>query len=97
MPRPASLIPAIAATAAVALLAPATAQAQGTRYTNPAATATSGLCPAAMPCRIDYAINGSSDGDEVIVGPGSYTISTPLDAPAIDLHGAAGQAPRSWR
>ena len=91
MLRPASVIPVIGALTA-ALLLPAAAQAHDTRYTNPAATATSGLCTAAMPCRIDYAINGSSDGDEVIVGPGIYTISTPLDAPAIDLHGVTGQA-----
>ena len=45
-----------------------------------------------MPCRIDYAINAASDGDEVVVGPGTYAVTTPLDAPAIDLHGVAGQA-----
>jgi len=94
VPRSASLTPAICATVvvAIALLTPAAAGAHTTRYTNPSATSTSGDCPIAMPCKIAYAINGSSDGDEVIVAPGSYTISTPLDAPAIDLHGVAGQA-----
>ena len=44
-----------------------------------------------MPCRIDYAVNSAGDGDEVVVAPGTYAITIPLDAPAIDLHGAAGQ------
>ena len=60
MPRSASLIPAICAAAVVVLLAPAAVGAHTTRYTNPGATSTSGDCPAAMPCKIGYAINEAS-------------------------------------
>jgi hypothetical protein len=70
------------------------AQAHDTRYTTPAATATAGICPQVMPCTIDYAVNGASDGDEVVVGPGTYAVTTPLDAKDIVLRGEAGPAPQ---
>ena len=91
MIRSASLRRALGAGLTLAVLGPAAAEANATRYTTPAATATSGLCSAAMPCRVDHAINAASAGDEVVVGPGTYTVSTPLVAPAIDLHGTAGK------
>jgi hypothetical protein len=75
---------------ALAALAPAVASA-AVRHTTPAATATAGTCSAALPCRIDHAVNAASDGDEVVVAPGTYAITIPLEAPAIDLHGVAGQ------
>ena len=75
----------------LALLAPAAAGAQTIRHTASAASSTSGTCSAALPCRIDHAINAAADGDEVVVAPGTYAITIPLDAPAIDLHGVAGQ------
>jgi hypothetical protein len=92
VPRSASLIPAICATALVALLAPAAAGARTTRYTNPTATSASGDCPAAMPCKIAYAINEASAGDVVVIASGAYTVNTELQAEGIDVHGVAGQA-----
>ena len=89
--RSASLRTTLGATLAVILLAPAAASAHVTRYTTAAATATSGTCSAAMPCRIDHAINAAADGDEVVVATGTYAITVPLDAPAIDLHGVLDQ------
>jgi len=77
----------------LALLAPAAAQADNVRYTTPSATATAGDCSAPMPCRIDYAINAASTGDEVVVETGVYAVGAALDATALDLHGVAGQAP----
>ena len=68
--RSALLRRALGATLALILLAPAAADAHATRHTTPTATATSGTCSAAMPCRIDHAINAASAGDEVVVAPG---------------------------
>ena len=64
------LRPALGATLTLVLL-PAAASAH-TRYASPTATATSGDCPAAMPCKIGYAVNGATPGDEAVVTPGSY-------------------------
>jgi hypothetical protein len=85
---------ALGAGLVLAVLAPAAAQAHDTRYTSPAATATASTCPQAMPCTIDYAVNGASDGDEVVVGPGTYAVTTPLDAKDIVLRGGASPAPQ---
>ena len=85
------LRPALGATLALILL-PAAASAH-TRYASPTATATSGDCPAAMPCKIGYAVNGANPGDEVVVTPGSYAVQVALAPTGIDVHGVAGQAP----
>ncbi len=85
------LRPALGAAFALILL-PAAASAH-TRYASPTATATSGDCPAAMPCKIGYAVNGASPGDEVVVTPGSYAVQVALAPTGIDVHGVAGQAP----
>jgi len=84
---------ALGAGLALAVLLPAAAQAQATRYAAPTATATSGGCSAALPCKLGYAINGASPGDEVIVAPGSYAVQVALAPAGIDVHGVAGQAP----
>ena len=91
---PASIRRSLVAGLALVTLAPAVAQAHETRYPTSAATATAGICPQAMPCTIDYAVNGASDGDEVVVGPGTYAVTTPLDARDIVLRGEAGPAPQ---
>jgi hypothetical protein len=92
MPRLSPLRAATGATLALILL-PAAASAHATRYVTPAATATSGDCTAAMPCKVGYAINGASAGDEVVIAPGSYTVKVALTPTGIDVHGATGQAP----
>ena len=84
---------ALGAGLALAVLLPAAAQAQATRYAAPTATATSGGCSAALPCKLGYAINGARPGDEVIVAPGSYAVQVALAPAGIDVHGVAGQAP----
>ena len=62
------------------------------RWTTPESTARSGACTAASPCRIDYAIEGAADGDEVVVAPGTYQLTQTIDTPGpIELHGVAGQ------
>jgi hypothetical protein len=72
---------------ALVTLSPAATQA-AVRHTTPAATATAGTCSSALPCRIDHAVNAAADGDEVVVAPGTYAVTVPLDAPAITLYGA---------
>jgi hypothetical protein len=84
---------AIGAAFAIALLTPAAAGANSIRYATPTAKAASGDCSAPMPCRIDYAINAASNGDEVVVASGVYTLNAALQADGLDLHGVAGQAP----
>jgi len=73
------------------LTAPASASA-AQRWATADSAATSGACAAASPCRIDYAIGGAAAGDEVVVAPGTYSVSGSLEPVApIDLHGVAGQ------
>jgi tmRNA-binding protein len=54
-------------------------------------------CAAATPCDIQTAVNGTADGDEVIVKPGDYgSAGAPLTGPLhtstrVDLHGVVGQ------
>jgi hypothetical protein len=91
MDRLALLRCALGATLALFVL-PAAASA-ATRHVTPAATATSGDCTAAMPCKVGYAVNGASPGDEVVVAPGSYAVQVALAPEGIDVHGIAGQAP----
>jgi hypothetical protein len=85
---------ATGAVIALALAVPGTAGAHTTRYTSPAASATSGDCSSAFPCRLDYAVEGASDGDTVAVASGEYRVDVPVHVPAIDVVGAAGPAPR---
>ena len=62
------------------------------RWAAPAATRASGPCLAIDPCRLDVAITGAVNGDEVVVTPGEYTVASAL-APAarITLRGEAGK------
>ena len=71
MQLPVSIRRTLGAGVVLAVLVPATAQAHVTRYASPTATATSGDCGTAMPCKIGYAVNGATPGDEVVVAPGS--------------------------
>ena len=91
MPAHGQICRAIGAILAIVLLAPAAAGANSARYTTPTATASSGDCTAAMPCKIGYAINEASEGDEVVVASGVYRVPVELEAEKIDLHGVADQ------
>ena len=93
MPRHGSLFQAVGAAMLLALAAPAAAAAHSTRYVTPTATATSGACSAALPCKVGYAINEASEGDEVVVASGVYSVKVELEAKDLDVHGVAGQAP----
>jgi hypothetical protein len=81
-----------------ALGAPGTAAATpGPRYASPTGTAAQDCTTVATACDIGTAIDGSGAnnpvaGQEVIVEPGTYTLSAPL-APTVNtvIHGANGQ------
>jgi hypothetical protein len=78
--------------AAVLALVPATTAA-AQRYAAPSATSTSGTCPAAAPCRIDYAVNGAAAGDEVIVASGTYAVGAVMSPNvALAVHGVPDEA-----
>ena len=75
-----------------ALLAAApAASAAAQRYASP--TGSGAACTSASPCTITSAVNGASDGDEVIVTPGDYPLTAgSLGTPAqITIQGVAGQ------
>jgi hypothetical protein len=83
---------------AVALLlgAPSAAWALGPRYASPTGTSAQDCASLATACDIQTAINGSGgnqpqDDQEVIVEPGSYTLTATL-SPTVDLnvHGVVG-------
>ena len=76
---------------AAGLLMPVRADA-AQRWASAGSTTSSGACVATQPCRIDYAVNKASAGDEVIVAPGTYDVPTALDpTEPIEIHGVAGQ------
>src|SRR4051812_4620677 len=88
---------AIVASLAAALVAAASASATP-RYVEPSG-ATTGDCTPATPqslfskCDLEYALeNVSVDGDEVIVDPGSYTLSSTVDeSDNVTIRGIPGQ------
>ena len=76
---------------AALLLVPVSAHA-APRWASAQSDVDSGQCDATSPCRIDYAIEDAAAGDEIIVAPGTYHVTSSLEPSApIDLHGAAGQ------
>jgi hypothetical protein len=81
---------AVAIGATLLIAAPAWGAA---RYASPAG---GGDCSQASPCGLETAVEGASDGDEVIITPGDYgSPGAPLAAgitaaTAIDVHGLAG-------
>lgn len=61
------------------------------RYAAPGGGTTVG-CPQTAPCSLSYAITAAGAGDEVIVTPGSYSVSAEIEATAsLNIHGEAGQ------
>ncbi len=66
-----------------------------TRYASPSGT---GDCSSpAAPCDIATAIGGAAVGDQVLVGPGTYTVAAPITTSAanLDIEGT-GQIPGSF-
>jgi hypothetical protein len=95
-PRRAAVLAVVAALAVVAGWTVAGSAWAAQRYADAGSSLTSGACPQGAPCRIDYAINSAGSGDEVIVGPGTYDVtSLPFldSAVPLTIHGAVG-APR---
>jgi len=87
----------ITALSALALALP-TAASAATRYASPTGDASAATtCPQDDPCDIKTAMTHASvsDGDEVVVGPGIYEITTEAQAltltKAIHVHGEAGE------
>jgi hypothetical protein len=70
---------------------PAAASAATQRYASP--TGSGAACSSASPCSVREAVEAASSGDEVVVAPGDYPLTTPgLSAgPGITVHGVAGQ------
>jgi hypothetical protein len=78
-------------TASLALLLGASEVEASQRYAAPGGTGSA--CTQQQPCTLAEASNGASDGDEVIVTPGDYTISgAPLNVvyAGLQLHGDFG-------
>ena len=73
---------------AAAVLAPAASAAE--RHATPAGDGEA--CSSDIPCSISKAISGAASGDEVIVHPGEYALTTTIADPGeITVHGVAGQ------
>ncbi len=75
-------------------LSAAPASVAATRYVTPGGSLTDPSCAVSQPCNIEHAINAvAQDGDEVVVGPGGYTITSTLSwsGKSLDVHGQDGQ------
>jgi len=60
------------------------------RYAGP--TGTGSLCSSAYPCSLRTAVENAFSGDEIIVKPGDYSLTSTLcDPHIITIHGIAGQ------
>lgn len=72
-------------------VAPAEASA-AQRFAAPDAANHGGACTQSDPCPLAPAVSGAGSGDEVVVEPGSYSITGNLNPHAgVNLHGVAGQ------
>jgi len=83
--------PTLVLTIALACTASASA---ATRYASPSGTGAPATCSQAAPCSLDDVLDYTfvHDGDEIVVGPGTYVQSGDLASDkAIWLHGAAGE------
>jgi hypothetical protein len=79
-----------AGTLLVAASVTSSASAATERYASP--NGSGSACTSASPCSVTQAVNAAALGDEVIVAPGDYALTTPLKtASKIVIHGVAGQ------
>jgi hypothetical protein len=83
---------ALAASVGVVGLVGAGPASAAVRYADPASTSTNTACAQSTPCTLASAVTSATAGDEIVINPGSYTISAPLVAPnPVAIHGVAGQ------
>ena len=83
-----ALLTVLAAVAATASIVPSASAA--IRYAGPGGT--DHVCTAAEPCDITEAVGNAKTGDEVIVNPGNYALTTTLYTPAqITIRGVPGR------
>ena len=84
--------PSAALAAVLAALALPASASSAVRWAAPNSFKASGGCAEATPCTLEWAIEAASDGDEVVVKPGTYTVTQPLSAQThLSIHGIAGQ------
>lgn len=85
-----ALVSVVGAVLAAAAITPAAASAATQRYASPSGSGTA--CSSATPCAISQAITAASLGDQVIVKPGNYPLTTTLQTPTqVTVRGVAGQ------
>ena len=82
----------LALTALQVLTGAAPATAAAVRWASPTGTGTA--CTQVAPCDLDTAVEDAAvvDGDEVVVTPGAYTVTSLEVTDAIILHGQEGEA-----
>jgi hypothetical protein len=87
------LIAAVALTAGVALFASAPAWAgTPTVYASPTGSTTAACTDPAEPCQLQRAIDQAPAGSELVLAPGTYTSSYPVQvSKVLDIHGEDGQ------
>ena len=68
------------------------AEAGVTRYVSALPATPTGACLQADPCSLEHAWSQIASGDELVLAPGSYSVTSPLVASvAVTVRGAAGQ------
>lgn len=81
---------AVGGALAAAASTPPDASAATERYASPTGTGTD--CSSAKPCTITQAISSAGSGEEIIVSPGDYVLTTTVDVPnPVTIHGIAGR------
>ncbi len=79
--------------AAIGVAGAAGSASAATRYAGSAANGPE-PCSQAAPCALTNAVNNAKDNDEIVVLPGSYTLTAPLNASfrVLNIHGLLGRA-----
>lgn len=89
-----ALAVAVSAVAVALVLLPGPAMAAATRYAAPAAAGLADCSTPANACDLVTAVNQASQGDEVVVLPGSYTLTSTLTPqPNLSVIGQPGSRP----